>query len=327
MNQKDFPCPCCSGQTYSECCKKYHDGAQPKTALLLMRARFAAYALNIPDYIVQTTHPASSQFSENKFNWKKSISDFAKHTKFNKLEVLDFKEKDTVATVVFTAHITQNEQDATFTEKSYFEKVGNRWYYRGGQLTDGYAPNVVTTGQLRLLPLAYYGDAVLRKKAEPVNTINDDVKKLAEEMIETMDACDGMGLAAPQVHHSIRMFVYRKPLEGEEGSVDLGEPIVCINPKLTKPSDEKWSASEGCLSIPTIRAEVERPLEISLEYIGLDGKTVHKRCKGWEAKVIMHENDHINGVLFIDRMDKNERSKLDPILKKIEKRIHEGKEM
>lgn len=319
------PCPCDSNKEYGQCCKIFHDGKLPENALQLMRSRYSAFVLNIPEYIIKTTHPASPQYSENKFMWKRSISQFSQHSSFEKLEVLDFKENNRVATVTFTAHILQGERDATFTERSYFEKINDRWFYRSGELAKGHAPNLVNTNQLRLLPLAYYGDPILRKVADPIPEITDDIKKLVEEMIETMDASSGVGLAAPQVHHSIKLFVIRTPIENEQGKYELGEVKVFINPRLSLPSVETWKAAEGCLSIPTLRADVERPKEITVEYRSIDGKIITERFSGWAARVVMHENDHIEGILYIDRLDPEEQSKLTPLLQSLEKRINDSK--
>lgn len=320
-------CPCSSGKYYNDCCKPLHDGESAKNALMLMRSRFAAYALNNPDYIVATTHPASPQYSENKFSWKRSISQFSKSSSFHKLEILDVKEQNTLATVTFTAYITQDNIDCTFSEKSFFEFFRGRWFYRGGQLAQGHAPNLVTTGQLRLLPLVYYGDPTLRKKAEPIKEISADIKKLVDEMIETMDACNGIGLAAPQIRHSLRLFIIRKPIESKENHYTPGEVKVFINPKIISQSSEKWKAQEGCLSIPTIHANVERAQEIMVEYTNLDGVTKIEKFSGWEAKVIQHENDHLDGILFIDHLEDDERSKLEPFLNNLKRRIHDGIEM
>lgn len=322
-DESEILCPCTSGKAYAACCQPFHKGAIPSDALLLMRSRYSAYALDNADYIINTTHPASPQYSENRFFWKRNISKFSRNTTFDKLDILDFKEKGTLATVTFTAHITQKELDATFTEKSFFEKRGNRWLYRGGQMSAGHAPNLITNGQLRLLPLAYYGDPILTRKADPIADINDDLKKLIEEMIETMEACDGIGLAAPQIHHSIRLFVIRQPIEREDGKVEEGDIKVFINPVLSAPSEETWKASEGCLSIPTISGEVLRPKEISVEYTNIDGKKVSERLKGWAARVVMHEYDHIDGILYIDRLPQAEREALEPQLQNLKKRIHD----
>ncbi len=321
-------CPCSSGKLYEECCKPLHEGKVAENAEQLMRSRFSAYALNLPKYIIKTTHPSSPQYSKNKFAWKRSISQFSTAATFDKLEILDFKENKMVATVTFTAYITQDDADSTFTEKSYFEFLGGRWLYRSGRLEEGHAPNLVTTGQLKLLPLAYYGDPILRKVADPVGEITDEIRALAEEMIETMDACDGLGLAAPQVHHSIRMFVTRPPpAEDEAEKHALGEVKVFINPKITASSSETWRAEEGCLSIPAIHGDVKRAHEITVEYTDLEGKTKTETFSGWPAKIFQHENDHIDGILFIDYLDVQERQKLEPLLKNLEKHIHDGTEM
>jgi peptide deformylase len=326
MDQLEAACPCSSGLSYTECCKRFHEGEWPENALQLMRSRYTAYQLNKPDYIIKTTHPGSPQYSNNLLSWKRSISNFSRNTQFNRLEVLEFKEHNTLAVVTFTIYITQKGKDATFTEKSYFEKLKGQWLYRGGQIAEGHAPNLVTTGQFRLLPLAYYGEAILRRKADPIVEINDDIKKLVDEMVETMDASDGLGLAAPQVHHSIRLFVIRMPVETEEGQLDLGEVRVFINPVLSAPSSETWKASEGCLSIPAIHSDVERPREITVEYTNLEGKRKKERFSDWPARVIMHENDHINGILFIDRLEKEEKAQLKSFLRQLEERIH-GKKL
>lgn len=215
----------------------------------------------------------------------------------------------------------------SFTERSYFEKIKGKWFYRSGQLSEGHAPNLITTNQLRLLPLAYYGNPILRKVADSITNITDDVRKLVEEMIETMDPCDGIGLAAPQIHHSVKIFVIRKPFEVEGGKIELKEVKVFINPELSAPSTETWKISEGCLSIPSIHAEVERPREITVEYSDLEGNRIKERVFGWEARVIMHENDHINGILFIDHLDETERKNLEPFLISLHNRIHDGTEL
>jgi peptide deformylase len=322
MTNLKNPCPCGSGKEYDQCCQVFHKGHLPKNALLLMRSRYSAYVLNIPDYIIETTHPASAQYSENKFSWKRRLSQFSRSSSFHKLEILDFKEKNPMATVTFTVYLSQDGHESTFTERSYFQKINHRWFYEGGVLTQGHDPNLVTTGPLRLLPLAYYGDPILRKIAEPITEITSDIQTLIEDMIETMDTYDGMGLAAPQIHHSIRLFVIRTPIETEQDQLKLGEVKVFINPKLSLPSDETWKAPEACLSIPTIRSLVERPKEVTVEHTSLEGQLIKQRYSGWEAKVIMHENDHIEGTLFIDQLDQEEQSKLKPFLQKLEKRIH-----
>ncbi len=292
-----------------------------------MRSRFSAYVLDLPKYIIQTTHPASPQYIDNHQLWEKRIYDFSKNSSFGKLEVLEFIELDTYAKVIFVAHLTQHDKDATFTEKSHFEKIQGTWFYKYGQLMEGREPNLITTGQIRPLPISYYGDEILRKKAEPISEITPSILKLVEEMEETMDASNGIGLAAPQVHHSIRLFIIREPVYDDQGNMEFGKVKAFINPKLSNPSSETWTAAEGCLSIPTIHADVTRPKEIDVEYLDLQGNTIKKRFSGWEARELMHENDHLNGVLFIDRMSDDDKTKLKSLLDNLRKRIHDGTEL
>lgn len=323
MNKYFLPknCPCYSGHSYDSCCKPFHEGKKAPNALELMRSRFSAYAFALHDYIINTTHPASPYYSEEKTQWKKKIVDFSQESHFDKLDILDFKEHGTLATVTFVAHIRHGDEDATFTEKSYFEQKNGIWLYRSGQLTQGYAPNLITTEQMRLLPLAYYGDDILRKPALPVHTIDKDIEKLIEEMEETMDASNGIGLAAPQVHHSIQLFLTRAPIETDSDELECGEMEVFINPILSDPSVQTWTVSEGCLSLPTIHGDVARPEEITIEYTDRKGKRIKRRVSRWAARVIMHENDHLHGTYFIDHLQKEDRQQLDGALDNLQKRL------
>ncbi len=121
-------CPCCSGKTYAECCKPYHDGALPSTALALMRSRYSAYALGKLDYIIHTTHPKSPYFEKDLFKWKKGIEEFSKTTEFVKLEILE----STDDTVKFAAHLRQSGRPFILEEKSQFEKIDGKWLYLSG---------------------------------------------------------------------------------------------------------------------------------------------------------------------------------------------------
>ncbi|MCB1119317.1 MAG: zinc chelation protein SecC [Chlamydiia bacterium] len=112
-------CPCHSNKLYKACCQPFHEGALPQTALQLMRSRYSAYALNLPDYILATTHPDSPQPT------KESLIHFSTTTTFAGLTILDSTE----TTVTFHAHLLQQNRDASFTEKSHFEKLHGRWYY------------------------------------------------------------------------------------------------------------------------------------------------------------------------------------------------------
>ena len=126
-------CPCYSQKEYSNCCKPFHNGIVPENALQLMRSRYSAYALNLPDYIMTTTHPDNPHYSKDKNSWRKNISQFSENSVFSNLKILEFVEKMTSATVTFIAYISQHGHDVSFTEKSYFEKVNGKWLYKNGQ--------------------------------------------------------------------------------------------------------------------------------------------------------------------------------------------------
>jgi peptide deformylase len=172
-----------------------------------------------------------------------------------------------------------------------------------------------------ILPVAYYGEAVLRQKAVPIQEITDEIRTLVKDMYETMVANDGMGLAAPQVYKSIRLFITCMDVQQPDGKWVAGELEVFINPKISQPGLEMDQMAEGCLSIPKIRGEVVRPITLFVEYMDLSGQTHARHVSGLEARLIMHENDHLNGVLYVDRMDPKERQLLDPTLRKIKKSL------
>jgi peptide deformylase len=316
-----MPCPCCSGFEYDRCCEPFHKGALPKNPLELMRSRYTAYVLNKPDYIIATTHPASPNYSDNKFSWRRSLTHFSLNSHFLKLKILDSQEKEGFGSVTFVAFISQNGEDTTFTERSIFEKVNERWFYRNGQLSQGEVQDLVQTTPLNLLPLTYYDHPFLRQKALPVGKITNEVESLVEQMIETMDSFEALGLAAPQIHQGLQLFVIRTPLEKEGQRIELADVQVFIDPKLSNPSEERWKAIEGCLSIPTIRQVVERPKEVTIEYTTLQGLRAQKRVAGWEARVIMHENDHLQGTLFIDRVSQEDKKGLESSLKNLKTRV------
>lgn len=314
-------CPCGSGDLYLHCCERFHQGVEPDNALQLMRARYSAYVLNIPDYILITTHPANTHYSDNLSEWKQSVIRFSENTHFQKLEVVDFHESGALATVTFAVFGTQGNRDITFTEKSYFEKRKGRWLYLRGRGEQGYHPEIAKKIPEQTLPLAFFGESILTQAAKPIVEINDEVKQLVEDMIQTMYASPGMGLAAPQIHRSLRLFIAQPPMETANGELETGQLEVFINPKLSNPSATTWEQEEGCLSIPTVRSVVERPVEVTIEYTNLNGEPIVKRVSGWEARVIQHEYDHIEGILFTQRLTKKERQKLESKLRLLKQRI------
>lgn len=133
ISDQELLCPCGTGDTYLVCCKPYHQGQLPDSALKLMRSRYSAYALGLPAYIISTTHPASPHLCTDIIQWSQKISEFCSNTEFSKLEILDFQEKEHVATLTFVAHLFQNKKDVSFTERSYFEKIKGKWFYHSGQ--------------------------------------------------------------------------------------------------------------------------------------------------------------------------------------------------
>ncbi len=149
------------------------------------------------------------------------------------------------------------------------------------------------------------GHPVLRIKARPVESRElktAALQKLIDDMIDTMDEYSGIGLAAPQVHESLRVFV--ATLEGEDGA---GEPMAIINPEITPVGKEIVEAWEGCLSIPDIRGRVPRSQRIVLRALSREGKRLEINAHDFPARVIQHETDHLDGVLFVDRLDRDSR--------------------
>jgi SEC-C motif domain protein len=128
-------CPCGSGSSYKECCQPYHQGIKkPLDALALMRSRYSAYFLHLPDYIIETTHPKNKDFTLDKEGWKKEILDFCLSTYFYALEILEFKSKEEEATVTFIVRLSQNGIDNSFCEESHFQKESSRWLYKSGKI-------------------------------------------------------------------------------------------------------------------------------------------------------------------------------------------------
>ncbi len=172
------------------------------------------------------------------------------------------------------------------------------------------------------LPIVYFGDPRLRKRALSVAEITEELRKLASDMLETMDANNGIGLAATQVGREVRLFVLRNYVENEKGSVELTNPQFFINPKIVILDDRVQEDGEGCLSLPGVRAPVVRPYFIRVEALDLEGKPFVEEIEGYKARVILHENDHLNGVLFIDRISTKERKKIAPDLQALKKKYN-----
>jgi peptide deformylase len=156
------------------------------------------------------------------------------------------------------------------------------------------------------------GDDILRKKAEPVEEITDEIRELVREMFVTMEAEDGVGLAAPQVGRSIRLFVVKADDHVERAF---------INPQIIATSQEVCSYEEGCLSIPKMYEDVIRPERITVQARNEKGRRFTLEAEGFLARVIQHEYDHLDGILFIDRIATEKKLKIEQkFLKKAEKK-------
>lgn len=154
---------------------------------------------------------------------------------------------------------------------------------------------------MSILKVARMGHPVLRRNARPLEP--DEIRspafqQLIDDMFETMAECQGIGLAAPQVHERVRLFV-----AGYDGGEVQGVPrMALINPEITIVDETVTEDWEGCLSIPDIRGRVPRAREIRVRALDRTGKRIELEARGYTARVLQHENDHLNGILFFDRM-------------------------
>ncbi|MEP0984685.1 peptide deformylase [Ekhidna sp.] len=149
-----------------------------------------------------------------------------------------------------------------------------------------------------IFPIVLYGDPVLKKKAKEVEEGDESVREFVDSMYETMYAAQGVGLAAPQVGQSLRVFVVdTTPMEEEE---EDGLKRAFINPVMIEEEGEEWAFEEGCLSIPGVRADINRKPQIKIEYFDENWELHEETFDGMKARVIQHEYDHIEGKLFTD---------------------------
>lgn len=183
------------------------------------------------------------------------------------------------------------------------------------------------------LTIVHYNDPILRKKGEKVTAFDAALAQLGQDMIETMHAANGIGLAAQQIGRAQQICVvdlrradidFDWELDGAKPPLDLFMPMVVVNPKfvVTKDTDETVF-EEGCLSFPEIRGDVIRPDEITVKFQDEHGVPHTLRCNGLLGRCIQHEADHLNGVLFIDRMEKKIRTKLDDRIKALAKQTRD----
>ena len=163
-------------------------------------------------------------------------------------------------------------------------------------------------------------DPRLKKVATPVASVSDELRRLADDMLETMYDAPGIGLAAPQVAVMNRMIVMDCAKDDEA----TPEPMVLINPEVVWTSEERSVYDEGCLSIPEHYAEVERPTEVEVSWMNLDGKTQRERFDGLWATCVQHEIDHLDGKLFIDYLRPLKRQMITRKMQKLKREMARG---
>lgn len=168
--------------------------------------------------------------------------------------------------------------------------------------------------------LLYYGHLALRKKCRPITEITDEVRQLAQDLIDTLLSHDGVGLSSTQIGADLRVFVARTYIFHPDEKWTLAEPRVYINPKIVWYSKELDTNEEGCLSIPGIQCKVTRPFRVRIEATDLEGTLFTREEEFYNARMMMHENDHLNGVLNIDRLDNKTRRLIEPRLREIKKK-------
>lgn len=168
-----------------------------------------------------------------------------------------------------------------------------------------------------ILKIRKYGDKVLREKSSAVEKIDEEILKILDDMVETMQAAQGVGLAAPQVGINKTMFV-----------VEVGDGKVrkVINPKFLEFSDEKVENEEGCLSIPGIYKKVCRSAEVKLQYLNEKGETVVEEASELLARAFQHEYDHLQGELFVDKISPVAKRLVSSKLNKLKKETEKGEE-
>jgi len=178
-----------------------------------------------------------------------------------------------------------------------------------------------------VLEVVKYGHPALRQKGTRVESVTPDIRQLADDMYETMHEAHGIGLAAQQVGHALQLAVVDvrgvtdRPstleLHGKPADVAAFMPLVLINPEVT-PVGPHATGPEGCLSFPEIFADITRPESVDVKGLDRNGKPISFRCGGLLARAIQHEVDHLHGILFIDRMDRETKEKLRPELEELQ---------
>jgi peptide deformylase len=183
------------------------------------------------------------------------------------------------------------------------------------------------------LKIVQFNEPILRKKGSRITTFNAALRDLAEAMIETMHKAEGIGLAAQQIGQTIQLCVvdlrpvdnkFEWEYDGTRPPLELFMPLVLANPEITAVPKPETVYEEGCLSFPQIRGDVVRPDKITVKFKDAHGHNHVLICTGLLSRCIQHEADHLNGVLYIDHMDKDTLLAIDPELKALKKRTRES---
>ncbi|MGH7784837.1 MAG: peptide deformylase [Candidatus Binatia bacterium] len=177
-----------------------------------------------------------------------------------------------------------------------------------------------------ILPVVKYGHPVLRQKGARIEKITPQIKQLIKDLLDTMYAAAGVGLAAQQVGHALQLTVIDvreikdRPstleLQGKPADINTFMPLVLMNPAIT-PVAPPAAGPEGCLSFPEIYADISRPESVDVVGLGENGERLEFRCGGLLARAIQHETDHLHGILFIDRMNLETKKELKPQLEEL----------
>ncbi|MCA3255423.1 MAG: peptide deformylase [Alphaproteobacteria bacterium] len=169
---------------------------------------------------------------------------------------------------------------------------------------------------MAILPIIETPDPRLRTISTPVEAVDDDLRRLMDDMLETMYAAPGIGLAAIQVGVPKRVLVIDLQEEEDEEGKPIKNPRYFVNPEIVWESEDASTYNEGCLSVPEMYAEVDRPKSVTVKWLDYDGKSHEETLDGLLATCIQHEMDHLEGILFVDHLS---RLKRDMLLKKLEK--------
>lgn len=156
---------------------------------------------------------------------------------------------------------------------------------------------------MAILPIRKYPDPVLREPTKPVAVIDAKLRQLAADMIETMEDASGVGLAAPQVGIGLRLAIV-------DFDPEVGDPRVLVNPVITKRCGRKEQGDEGCLSFPGLRSRVKRNPKVIVEAQNLDGEIVEYQAEGLSARAVQHELDHLDGMLFVDKVGPSDKQSI-----------------